>query len=169
MSRLWGIKSCSLDLSSDIDQSESLAGVTKREGRKKGEERSEIERCLIWATDCQAMMILELPGHQYCGSSLSLECDKDEGFRKTSTHLRTRYTSVPIISSHQFQKSIRSAKNLEIANLFIHRITLEVHIAIHFPVLIHPILKLARGAVQPDGASGSHFIPHVTTLQVKIE
>ena len=91
MSRLWGIKSCSLDLSSDIDQSESLAGVTKREGRKKGEERSEIERCLIWATDCQAMMILELPGHQYCGSSLSLECDTDDGFRKTSTHLRTRY------------------------------------------------------------------------------
>ena len=52
-----------MDLSSHRDQSESLAGVTKREGREKGEERSEIERCMIWATDCQAMTILELQGH----------------------------------------------------------------------------------------------------------
>ena len=36
------IKSYSLDLSSQVDQSELLAGVTKREGRKQGKDRSEI-------------------------------------------------------------------------------------------------------------------------------
>ena len=55
--------SCSSNLCCCIDQSESLAGVTKREGRNKGKQRSERLRYLIWATDCQAVRKLEQPNY----------------------------------------------------------------------------------------------------------
>ena len=38
-------------LSCHFNQSTGLAGVTKREGRKKGKERSERLRYMIWAAD----------------------------------------------------------------------------------------------------------------------